>query len=242
PDLQHIGFGLLSLSDGACWANAFREVESALVILGGQCDVEADGRTWERIGERADVFDGRPTAVYLPAGSRCRVRARGDVRVAVCAATALTGGEPTLISPDAVGARTVGRDTFERTVYDILVPGSSDAERLIVGETINGAGLWSGYPPHKHDVHNPPEESRLEEVFYFRLNPAQGFGLQRVYGGESDRTYAVKDTDVVTISGGYHTIAAAPGYQLYYLWILAGEHRVMHLREDPEHCWLSTWQ
>ena len=240
PDLNVIEFGLLTLPDGRSWEQAFDSVEALLVVLGGRCDVEADGRTWERIGERTDVFDGKATAVYLPPGSRCRVTGRGYVRVAVCAARAVSGGEAALISPDAVGVRNVGRETFQRAVYDILVPGSSEAERLIVGETINVPGLWSGYPPHKHDEHDPPEESKLEEVYYFRLNPAQGFGLQRIYGDGFDTVHAVQDGDVATISQGYHSVAAAPGYDLYYLWMLAGEHRVVHMREDIQHRWVQA--
>jgi len=240
PDLNAIEFGLLTLPDGRSWETTFAGAESLLVVLGGRCDVEADGRRWEHMGERADVFDGRPAAVYLPPGSRCRVTARGDVTVAVCSATADRGGEATPISPDAVGVRRVGRDAFERTVYDILVPGSSEAERLIVGETINGPGRWSGYPPHKHDEHDLPEESELEEVYYFRVHPAQGFGLQRIYGDGFDTAYAVRDGDVATISGGYHSVAAAPGYDLYYLWMLAGQHRVVHMREDPQHRWVQA--
>ena len=240
PDLNAIEFGLLTLPDGRSWETTFAGAESLLVVLGGRCDVEADGRTWEHIGDRADVFDGRPTAVYLPPSSRCRVTGRGDVTVAVCSAAALNGGEAALISPDAVGVRMVGRDAFERTVYDILVPDSSEAERLIVGETINGPGRWSGYPPHKHDEHDLPEESKLEEVYYFRVKPAQGFGLQRIYGDGFDTAYAVREGDVATISKGYHSVAAAPGYDLYYLWMLAGEHRVVHMREDPQHRWVQT--
>ena len=85
-----------------------------------------------------------------------------------------------------------------------------------------------------------PEESKLEEVYHFRVRPQQGFGLQRVYGNGFDRTYAVGDGDVATISEGYHSVAAAPGYDLYYLWMLAGEHRVMHMREDPQHRWVQA--
>ena len=240
PDLNTIEFGLLNLPDGRSWGTTFAETEALLVVLGGQCDVEADGHTWTRIGERADVFDGRPTAVYIAPGSRCRVTGRGEVAAAVCSAAAASGGEAALIPPDAVGIRTVGREAFERTVCDILVPGSSEAERLIVGETLNGSGQWSGYPPHKHDEHDVPEESKLEEVYYFRARPQQGFGLQRVYGDDFDRTYAVGDGDVATISEGYHSVSAAPGYDLYYLWMLAGEHRVMHMREDPQHRWVQT--
>jgi 5-deoxy-glucuronate isomerase len=238
PDLEHIGFGLLSLADGESWTNTFSGFESVLVILGGRCDIEADGRNWESIGDRADVFDGKPTAVYCPPGCTCHITGRGGVMIAVCSAKADSGPDPTLISPDQIGLRLVGTDNFERRIHDIVSLDNLPARSLIVGETYNLPGMWSSYPPHKHDTHNPPQESHLEEVYYFRLRPPQGFGFQRVYGSGSDQAYAVQDGDVVTISKGYHPVAAAPGYELYYLWILAGEHRVVHMCEDPNHSWV----
>jgi 5-deoxy-glucuronate isomerase len=109
-----------------------------------------------------------------------------------------------------------------------------------VGETYNPPGLWSSYPPHKHDEHRPPEESKLEEVYHFRVKPSRGFGIQRVYGQGLDETYAVQDRDTVVITRGFHPVASAPGYSLYYLWVLAGDERLMCPREDPEHAWISS--
>ena len=113
-------------------------------------------------------------------------------------------------------------------------------ERLLAGETYNPSGLWSSYPPHKHDTQRAPEESKLEEVYHFRVKPAGGFGIQRVYGDGFDDAYAVQNRDTVAIARGYHPVAAAPGYELYYLWILAGEERVLHWWEDPSHSWVSS--
>jgi 5-deoxy-glucuronate isomerase len=117
------------------------------------------------------------------------------------------------------------------------VPDSVPAQRLLIGETYNPPGLWSSYPPHKHDVQQPPQETKLEEVYHFRLNPPQGFGLQRVYGDGFDECYTAQDRDTVVITKGYHPVVGAPGYQLYYLWILAGEERTMHPRDDDAHAW-----
>ncbi len=146
---------------------------------------------------------------------------------------------PALPVRAAVSVRTVGQGTFRRHIHDIAVPEKLPAARLIVGETHNAPGFWSSYPPHKHDEHRPPEESKLEEVYHFRVKPPQGFGIQRVYGDGFDETYAVQDRDTVAITEGFHPVAAAPGYLLYYLWILAGEERAMSFREDPAHSWVS---
>jgi len=237
-DLEYIDFGLLLLAGGETWGHTFEGTEALLVVLGGKCDVKADGEKWENIGERADVFGGKPTSVYVPPGTSVTVAGRGQVEIAVCAATADKGPRPTLIPPEQVGVRTVGRGAFQREIYDILVAGGIPAQRLLVGETYNGPGLWSSYPPHKHDVHRPPEETKLEEVYHFRVNPPQGFGFQRIYGQGFDESYAVLDRDTVTITRGFHPVAAAPGYALYYLWVLAGAERVMHPRDDEAHAWV----
>jgi len=238
PGIQYIGFGLLDLGDGESWEHSFPGREAVLVVLGGRCDVEAGGESWAGIGRRSDVFDGRPTAVYLPPGERLTVRGRGAVEIAVCLAPAERGPKAALIGPEEVRVREVGRDTFRREIHDVAAIGTLDCARLLVGETYNPPGLWSSYPPHKHDVQSPPEESKLEEVYHFRVQPPQGFGLQRIYGDGFDEAYPIQDRDTVTIPRGYHPLAAAPGYRLYYLWILAGEERVMQPRDDEAHVWV----
>lgn len=238
--LEYITFGTLSLGEGEQHSMAHAGRETLLVILGGRCDVAVVGQTWSGIGSRADVFDGKPTAVYVPPDTECQVTGCGSVEIAVCSAAAEPGPEPTLIAPEDVGVREVGTGTFHRVIYDIVSAESLPAKRLLVGETYNPPGLWSSYPPHKHDEHRPPEESKLEEVYHFRVKPPQGFGIQRVYGEGFDETYAVRDRDTVVICRGYHPVAAAPGYQLYYLWMLAGRERVMRPREDPDHAWVAA--
>jgi 5-deoxy-glucuronate isomerase len=239
-DLNYIGFGLLDLPDEQSWEHTFRGCEALLVVLGGCCDVRADDTVWPDVGLRADVFGGKPSAVYLPPNAVCSVTARGGVEIAVCTALAEAGGEAALIAPGSVGVRQVGEGTYRREIYDILVPESEVGARLIVGETYNPPGLWSSYPPHKHDEHRPPEESKLEEVYHFRVMPARGFGIQRVYGEGLDETYSVQDRDTVVIAKGFHPVVSAPGYLLYYLWILAGEERIMRPWEDPVHAWISS--
>jgi 5-deoxy-glucuronate isomerase len=110
-----------------------------------------------------------------------------------------------------------------------------------VGETFNDPGGWSSYPPHKHDVHDPPRQALLQEVYYFRLDPPQGFGIQRLYSPERglDMTFTVQDGDTVLIPYGYHPVVAGAGYRLYYLWALAGQGRSMYLQEDPDHVWVK---
>ena len=207
------------------------------MILGGRCDVKGGGRRWEGVGERANVFGGRPAAVYVPPACEVSVVGRGAVEIALCGAQAETGPDAALIAPEQVGMRKVGEGACYREIHDIITADSLPAERLLIGETYNPPGLWSSYPPHKHDVHQPPAEHALEEVYHFRLDPAQGFGLHRVYGEGCEDCYAVHDRDTAVITRGYHPVVAAPGYRLYYLWMLAGERRELVWSEDPAHAW-----
>jgi len=239
-DLRYLSFGVVALGDGESCRHLFPEQETVLVVLGGKCDVVAGGRKWEGIGERADVFGGRPTAVYVPPACEFEIAGRGKVEAAVCGAQAESGPEAALIPPDQVGFRKVGEGAFCREIHDIVTADSFPAKRLIVGETYNPPGLWSSYPAHKHDRAEPGQESALEEVYHFRVQPPQGFGLQRVYGDGFDEAYAVQDRDTAVITRGYHPVVAAPGYRLYYLWMLAGERRVMQWREDPAHAWVKN--
>jgi len=149
------------------------------------------------------------------------------------------GGEPRLIGPEKVKVSTRGKDACERTIHDII-DASFPSKRLLVGETFNAPGKWSSYPPHKHDTMRPPDETRMEEVYFYRVSPPQGFGIQRVYSPEKgfDETFVIRDNSLVKLPFGYHPVAAAPGYQLYYLWILAGEPRNYILHDDPEHKWV----
>ncbi|HEU5394485.1 MAG TPA: 5-deoxy-glucuronate isomerase, partial [Candidatus Methylomirabilis sp.] len=116
------------------------------------------------------------------------------------------------------------------------------AKRLLVGETFNRAGEWSSYPPHKHDRAAYPEESKMEEVYLFKVDPPQGFGLQRFYSPERgvDTAVILRNNSVTRIPWGYHPVAAAPGYRLYYLWMLAGEDRNYALADDPAHAWVKA--
>ena len=104
---------------------------------------------------------------------------------------------------------------------------------------ITPGGNWSSYPPHKHDVDAMPRESLLEETYYHRISPGHGFALQRVYSadGELDETMSMRDRDTVLVPRGYHTVSAPPGYDLYYLNVMAGPTRAWAITNDPDHEW-----
>jgi len=229
----HITFELVRVAAGGRLERVEAEYEAVLVIVSGSCAVEAGGARTEM--SRADVFTEAATAVYVPAGVSVVVEAHADTAIAWCLGVAEPGGEVVVIHPDQVACRTVGRDTYERRVCDIVGP-DVPAKHLVVGETFNLPGKWSSYPPHRHDEDRLPEEADMEEIYYFRVDPPQGFGMQRLYSPEADfdRAVVLRDGDVVEIPEGYHPVAAAPGCDLYYLWVLWGEQRVLTPFDDPE--------
>jgi 5-deoxy-glucuronate isomerase len=215
--------------------------EVVAVVLEGAVAARAGDAELGRTPPRSDPFREPGHAAYAPPGAALRLVA-GDEGAVVAVASAAPGedepGRARLIGPGEQRVATVGEGNWQRSVRTILGP-DDPAARLLVGETLNPPGNWSSYPPHKHDRHVPPEEVRLEEVYLFRVDPAGGFGVQMLYGNGDERTFMVRDGDVAVIRSGYHPVVAAPGYDLYYLWVLAGESRVMAPRLDPQHAWVQ---
>jgi 5-deoxy-glucuronate isomerase len=203
--------------------------ETCVVILSGSADLAAGGRTWNGLG-RESVFDGEPPALYVPPGVEWS--ARGEAEIAVCTAPATSGAELRLL--DAPRHESRGEGTEAREIAHILMA-DEPAESLLVTEVITPAGHWSSFPPHKHDVDDPPRETLLEETYYHRVRPAGGFGFQRVYTEDRDldEALAVGDGDVVLVPRGYHPVAAGARHDLYYLNVMAGPVREWRIATDP---------
>ncbi len=133
-----------------------------------------------------------------------------------------------------------GQGTNTRYVCDILMGDNPAADRLLVVEVITPASHSSSYPPHKHDRDAAPDETSLEETYYHRIDPPQGFAFQRVYTDDRslDEACAVENHDVVMVPRGYHPVVAPHGYNLYYLNVMAGPSRAWAFRNDPAHEWM----
>jgi len=215
--------------------------ETIVVLTSGTCDVLADEAEKPIRMARRDVFDDLPWAVYLPGGRRAKIKARRSTELIVATAPSRKKSLPLrIIGPDGVESITRGAGNFEREIRNLIV--SEDAtEHVVFGETINGPGNWSSYPPHKHDSYDPPREYPLEEIYFYKLDPPQGFGFQRVYtkGRRFDQTYLIENNHVVLIKKGYHPVVAAGGYRLYYFWIIAGRTPRLCFVDDPAHSWVK---
>ncbi|WP_315925213.1 5-deoxy-glucuronate isomerase [Mesorhizobium sp. SP-1A] len=241
----YVGFDLHRLANGETAAGETGKRETCLVFVTGRGEVTVGGRSLGTLGERMSPFEGKPWSVYLPQGSAWSVTARTPVELAVCTAPGLGGGLPArVIGPDDLGQEVRGKGTNTRYVTNIL-PENEPADSLLVVEVITPGGHTSSYPPHKHDRDDLPRESLLEETYYHRLNPPQGFAFQRVYTDADetgkralDEAIAIEDGDIVLVPEGYHPCAACHGYDLYYLNVMAGPKRTWKFHNAPEHAWL----
>ncbi|MCS7254080.1 MAG: 5-deoxy-glucuronate isomerase [Armatimonadota bacterium] len=253
-NLKRLEFDLLRLSDGERFddeaivkptnADKVLPAEVAVVLLSGACSLCAGDDSWEGLQFRRDVFSGKATALYVPPRMRYSIVARGELEAAIVRAVVSDEDgtdQPVLITPKEVKRRTVGFLNWRREIDDII-DSSFPARRLLLGETRNPPGNWSSYPPHKHDKHNPPYEVKLEEVYHYRISPSHGFGVQLLYSDECCESYVIRDGDTLAISEGYHPVVVAPGYQLYYLWALAGDERKMQVRFEEAHTWVLAME
>lgn len=235
-------FGLVKLAGGQSWSAETGEFEVALVTLGGVCRAVGDGFAFERVGGRESVFAGKPHTLYLPRRTRFTLTGVTDCELAFNASpVSRDTARPTLIEPAQCRTITIGRDNFTREAT-IMIDEKFDSEHFYIGEGMIPSGNWSGYPPHRHDVDNPPEEIDMEETYFYRFDPAAGFGIQKVYtpDGRIDETYTVKNNDTVAIAEGYHPLCGAPGYRMYYLWTMCGaNHRGLISAKDPAHAWVK---
>jgi 5-deoxy-glucuronate isomerase len=236
---RHVGFEALLLAPGQSAERETGDRECCAVIVGGHAHVRSEHGDWRDLGGRETPFAGAPDAAYLPPGTRFTVAgAAGGGEVGLCFAPAGGGADPRVLPASGVVQETRGHGSHERTVNAILM-GDQAADALLVCEVQTPPGHWSSYPPHKHDRDAMPAESLLEETYYFRIDPPQGFGLQRVYTDDRslDETLAVRDRDTVLVPRGYHTVSAPPGYAVYYLNVMAGPTRAWAVANDPDHEW-----
>jgi 5-deoxy-glucuronate isomerase len=234
---SYVGFEVYRLTRGARIERSTKDREACVVMLSGRADVSFEDHEWRGVGGRESVFDGLPDVVYVPPGGSLTIAAAGDAcEVALCWAPAKNGVEPALISAGDVHPFKRGSGNTERTIHNLLME-DRPAESLLVTEVLTPAGNWSSYPPHKHDRDDPPRESYLEETYYHRTARPEGFAVQLVYTDDRslDASLQVRDGDVVLIPRGYHPVAAAPGYDLYYLNVMAGPRRRWLVTTDPDH-------
>ncbi|MCM3726520.1 5-deoxy-glucuronate isomerase [Neobacillus cucumis] len=244
PYLKYLAFGKITLKAGQEYTSETNGYETALVLLRGTATIACEGQTWEKLGGRENVFSEKATAAYIPCHSKYVIKAETDLDVAVCKVKAEEKFVPFIVRPDDVVINQRGKNNWKREVHDIIADNADGrVQRIILGETFNLPGEWSSYPPHKHDGEHYPEEPNLEEIYHYQANPKQGFGVQLHYtkDGSIDDAYIIRNGDSFAIDKGYHPVNAAGGYQIYYLWFMAGEEgRTLKPYDDPDHKWVHS--
>jgi 5-deoxy-glucuronate isomerase len=247
--MRFLDFARLQLASGERYSGTTGAREAVVDVFSGTASIAIDynggARRFDHAGGRTDVFSGPPVMVYVPSQARYEIIATSAILDAgLFSAPADTDSKPALMEGPAVKAREIGHGNWRRTVYSALDQ-ETTAQRLLAGETLNPPGNWSSYPPHKHDRNKPPNEAVLEEIYFFRIKPAQGYGFIWTYTSPDDAegfstVFVVEDGDTVLLPKGYHPVVAAPGYQLHYTWVLAGEERRYGAwSDDPRHAWVK---
>ncbi len=227
--------------------------EMLVLPLSGGAAVAVDGEQFTLAG-RAGVFGRVTDFAYLPIDAVVTVRSPAGGRFALPGARAGRRLPPRYGPAEQVPVEIRGSGQASRQVNNFCSPEAFETDRLVSVEVLTPAGNWSSYPPHKHDQARPGE-AVLEEIYYFEVGPgpggtgSPGLGYQRVYSTDPDRPIdvlaEVRGGDVVLVPHGYHGPSmAAPGYDLYYLNVLAGpaEQRTMAFCDDPAHAWIrQSW-
>ena len=228
------------------------EAEFLVLPLAGGCTVEVGDRSYDIAG-RASVFTDITDYLYIPRTTDIRVTSEDGARIALPGAKATKDLPVRYCGRDEVGTGLRGAGPSSRQVNNYALGNDLETSHLLACEVLTPGGNWSSYPPHKHDVHSDVERV-LEEIYYYEIRPgdegaAEGFALQRIYpspGHEIDVCTEVRSGDIVVMPHGYHgPSVAAPGYDLYYLNVMAGpaEDSIWLMTDDPRHTWIRrSWE
>jgi 5-deoxy-glucuronate isomerase len=238
---EYSGLRVFELEPGGSERFDSGEHELIVLPLSGACSVTCDGERYELSG-RDDVFSARTDFVYVPRDARVEVASDGGGRFALPSSRADRRFEARYVRAADVAVELRGAGQASRQVNNFCSPDAFEADALIAVEVLTPGGNWSSYPPHKHDEAVAGVETALEEIYYFEVARG-GFGFQRAYGPGIDILEEVRTGSVVLLPSGYHGPSmAAPGYDLYYLNVMAGPERAWRFTDDPAHAWIrDTW-
>ena len=232
------------LRPGQSVAREADDRERLVLVLEGHAEVRLGDLDFGTLGTR-DVGVRRPAGAGRP--RRARVdRATSSPRPTRSSSSPRRPGGPVRVTRQIAAGDVLvearGSGQTARRIHHLLPP-DAEAGRLIAYEVFTPGGNWSSYPPHKHDTEDPPVESRLEEIYFYRFARPEGFAFQRVYTPDRslDESLAPGDGDVVLVPRGYHPVGVPAGYDCYYLNIMAGPTRAWHFTIDPDHAWLMDW-
>lgn len=240
---RFVGFDVYHLKAGQSLPLESGNKELCLVLVAGIASLTTTLRAqYPSIGKRMSPFERTPPyAIYVPHYDKIKVRAESALELAVCSAPGNGHLPSRLITRAEVDVEYRGKGRSQRLVHNIL-PGNEPANSLLVVEVYTDEGNTSSYPSHKHDQEDSPNETYLEEAYYHRVQPEQGFCMQRVYTDDRslDECMSVYNRDVVKVLRGYHPVATLAGYDSYYLNVMAGPVRRWKFTWEKDHAWINT--
>lgn len=234
---SYVGFDLWRLAQGEVADGLLEGREVIIVIIEGCANFAVAGEDFGALGARMDVFDRTPPhCLYIPPGQGWQAKATTPCVLAVCNAPSPGGRPVQRLGPDLIALEKRGTGTNTRYINNIAMETRDVADSLLVTEVFTPAGHWSSYPPHRHDEDDFPHITYLEETYYHRLNPKNGFGIQRVFTDDLslNETMTVADHDVVLVPRGHHPCAAPYGVDMYYLNVMAGPRRAWRFQTHPD--------
>jgi 5-deoxy-glucuronate isomerase len=247
-----LSFQVRRLSAHERWSFSTADEELALITLSGTYSISSSHGDWPDVGRRTNVFTGIAHTLYLPRGTEGVVTAVSSGEFAVARAPSHEDHSPFLVRPEDVTTSIRGGDNATRQINRLIPPGAA-VERLVVVEVYTPSGSWSSYPPHKHDVHRVNEhgtliEADLEEIYFYKIDPPDGYALQQVYtdpvsplhraGHPIEALIKVGNNEAVIVPEGYHPVVSPPGFTTYYLNVLAGSAQSLACVDDSRFAWV----
>jgi 5-deoxy-glucuronate isomerase len=242
-------FAARRIRAGDMWEHTTGSHEYGIVILSGTCSVISNKGEWSSIGKRRSVFEGMPYTIYLPRDCSFSIRSESDELDIAYGWCVTDEDHPAqLIEPADVSIEIRGGANATRQINSMIPPGF-DCHRLVCVEVYTPSGNWSSYPPHKHDQHRTSDsgellEADLEEIYFYKVDPPEGYAIQRVYTSDRrlDEVMIARNNELVLVPEGYHPVVSAHGYNSYYLNFLAGSAQSLANVDDPEHTWVKqSW-
>ncbi|OGN75566.1 MAG: 5-deoxy-glucuronate isomerase [Chloroflexi bacterium GWB2_49_20] len=241
PVMKFVSMNLLRLNKGEKYSLKNIDRELGVVIVKGSCNAIGGSKDIKLKGRKEPLADW-PYALYIPPAVEVSITALSDLEMVVYGTPAEKRDDDFfVITPSDCKVLNIGNGnwTLQGT---FVIDADGPSQNLIVGETHIPSGNWCSTPPHSHDTDIPGKQTFLEEVYYFRFKPSQGFGFQGIYTLDRslDEAYIIRDGDITLIPRGMHPNVAGPGYEMYMLWGMAGHSKEWIPFEDPDHNWIGS--
>lgn len=229
PILPDTYFNLLKLDQGQKMVTRLDHYETVYVVLRGSCDITVSGQVFNCVGSRNDIWSGKADSVYATVGAEVTVIAADDGTEIAVAGGRYDKELPAfrIFPKDTVSVDVGSNETKSHRVINHITGSNTKGKtgNLLVSELYADEGCWAGYPPHKHDEELGAEETAFEEVYYYRFDPQNGFGVQVTFQtDDSSECFMVRDRDIFLIDKGYHPVVTTPGHRQYIFTILTGKH------------------